>query len=144
MNRCPTCDEWVFSTSSRAHRCPPKWRVRDEDSGGDYIDTEVYASDVEDAAEKAVDHDFWQEPSDNLPQCSVMLVEPVGPPHEGREPARVSVSGEHTISWSASTLKPDPAPLPCPKCERPVPDHSDEDRTGRRYYCERCHHRWEP
>jgi hypothetical protein len=145
MDRCETCDEWLFAFSTRAHACAPKWRVRDEDSGGDYLDNEVHAADAESAAEKAVDTYFWEEPSDNLPEGYVCIVEPVGPPeNEERILTRVTVSGEHTVAWSTETLKPDASPLPCPKCARPASDHSEEGRTGRRYYCEHCSHRWEP
>lgn len=55
--RCPTCEEWVFS---KFHKCKPIWLVaivEGEEQPADDDYSEVRASDEEDAAEKAVEED---------------------------------------------------------------------------------------
>ena len=55
--RCPTCEEWVFSTY---HRCNPVWLVaivEDEEQPADDDYSEVRAADAEEAAEKGAEED---------------------------------------------------------------------------------------
>lgn len=51
MDKCKTCDEWVFYPKS--HVCDPVWEVLDE--CGDRSDN-VFAYDIVEAAEKAAKH----------------------------------------------------------------------------------------
>ena len=105
-DNCKTCGDYRFS--SIPHRCKPKWRVTDEEDGGDYLDVVVHASDAEHAAEEAVSQDFWDDPSGrNLPSGYVVLVEPRGMSHIGtRDTVRVSVTGEPSVDWRSTTLDP--------------------------------------
>lgn len=55
--RCPTCEEWVFS---KYHRCNPVWLVaivegEEQPADGDYI--KIRAADEQEAAEKGAEED---------------------------------------------------------------------------------------
>lgn len=53
MDKCKTCDEWVFYPKN--HICDPVWEVLDE--CGDRLDN-VFACDLVEAAEKAAKQDM--------------------------------------------------------------------------------------
>lgn len=54
MNRCSTCDQWLYS--ARAHRCPPSWLVWCPEDGETFEDAaRIWASDAEEAAAEFVE-----------------------------------------------------------------------------------------
>jgi len=57
FRKCPVCGEWDFV---RAHKCPPRWEVRNIDDDSDEVKT-VFACTPEEAAK--IFADFWDEES---------------------------------------------------------------------------------
>ena len=65
MDRCPYCLGWIYGSDLSPHRCPPEWRVWDEDEWAErenYPDLlagfVAYGSTAEDAVLWYVEHHF--------------------------------------------------------------------------------------